>query len=568
MSKLYSIQESTLTNIGNALRSKYGETRPGTIQVPYVIAKSSNVTDLNNYGFMPSGKTYNVVRIPGATKIKVDLYYMTSSDTFGKVYVASGEYGSNIPTDIMYAGQNSPTLVKLEFDNTEVITFCLDAMYVNALGYYAECIGYNVDGNPIEVEGCSYKEQETQVKNTYSSADVAAAIEGLEAGFPEEAFLITGSCNYKFAYGGWNWFIERYSNKITTKDIDDIGSMFYMNMELENIPFELNLKDNITSNMTNIFYGCHKLKYIPNIYYPSINYYTDMSGIFKYCRELINIPYIYNAYPNGLNGLFDSCFRLKEIPEDYFDTWNFSRVNNYSYASLGSIFQQCYSLRKLPMKLFNYLENSIVSSVYSAFYYCLAYRCSCLDEIADLPVLISTFTSNLFLSSFDNCYRLNRLTFKTNEDGSPKTANWKNQIINLSENLGWFNTQNSVAVTQDNIEQWATNANIINYNSGITIDKAVYDEATYQTLKNDPDWFYIGTKYYPDSNYSRYNHDSAVETINSLPDTSAYLATAGGTNTIKFYGKAGSATDGGAINTLTEEEIAVAAAKGWTVSFT
>ena len=66
--------------------------------------------------------------------------------------------------------------------------------------------------------------------------------------------------------------------------------------------------------------------------------------------------------------------------------------------------------------------------------------------------------------------------------------------------------------------------------------------------------------------YSRYNHDSAVETINSLPDTSEYLASAGGTNTIKFKGVAGMKTDGGAINTLTEEEIAVAAAKGWTVS--
>lgn len=65
---------------------------------------------------------------------------------------------------------------------------------------------------------------------------------------------------------------------------------------------------------------------------------------------------------------------------------------------------------------------------------------------------------------------------------------------------------------------------------------------------------------------SVYNHDSAVETINSLPDTSAYLASAGGTNTIKFKGDSGSATDGGAINTLTEEEIAVATAKGWTVT--
>jgi hypothetical protein len=75
-------------------------------------------------------------------------------------------------------------------------------------------------------------------------------------------------------------------------------------------------------------------------------------------------------------------------------------------------------------------------------------------------------------------------------------------------------------------------------------------------LKNDPDWYSSKVE------YSRYNHDSAVNTINSLPDTSAY-----GTNTIKFKGAAGSATDGGAINTLTEEEIAVAAVKGWTVTF-
>ena len=98
------------------------------------------------------------------------------------------------------------------------------------------------------------------------------------------------------------------------------------------------------------------------------------------------------------------------------------------------------------------------------------------------------------------------------------------------------------------------------YNSGITADQRVTDATSYEALKNDPDWFTA------DVNYSRYNHDSAVATINSLPDTSAYLATAGGTNTIKFKGAAGASTDGGAINTLTEEEIAVAAAKGWTVT--
>ena len=92
-------------------------------------------------------------------------------------------------------------------------------------------------------------------------------------------------------------------------------------------------------------------------------------------------------------------------------------------------------------------------------------------------------------------------------------------------------------------------------------DKEIKDDATYQALKDDPNAW---TKM---PEYSFYNHDSAVETINSLPDTSAYLAENGGTNTIKFLGNSGSNTDGGAINTMTAEEIAVAAAKGWTVTF-
>ena len=98
----------------------------------------------------------------------------------------------------------------------------------------------------------------------------------------------------------------------------------------------------------------------------------------------------------------------------------------------------------------------------------------------------------------------------------------------------------------------------------------------YAKLKNQDDWFSFSSKsgtyegktgVYYSKLFSRYNHDSAVETLNSLPDTSEYLATAGGTNTIQFTGYQGALTDGGAINTLTEEEIAVATAKGWTVTF-
>ena len=92
--------------------------------------------------------------------------------------------------------------------------------------------------------------------------------------------------------------------------------------------------------------------------------------------------------------------------------------------------------------------------------------------------------------------------------------------------------------------------------------KQVTNSDTYAALKDTEEWWTA------DINYSRYNHDSAVNTINSLPDTADYITSSGGSpNTVVFKGAAGASTDGGAINTLTEEEIAVATAKGWTVSY-
>ena len=164
-----------------------------------------------------------------------------------------------------------------------------------------------------------------------------------------------------------------------------------------------------------------------------------------------------------------------------------------------------------------------------------------LDEVVDLPVLkTSNPTNNGFSEGFGQCYRIKEMTFKTGIDSAPRAdSGWKNQTIDLSQYVGY--APNEFGIT--------------GYNSGITADKEVTDDASYQVLKNDPGWWTRNVA------YSRYNHNSAVNTINSLPDCAAF-----GTNTIKFKGESGSATDGGAINTLTTEEIAVATAKGWTVT--
>ena len=187
-------------------------------------------------------------------------------------------------------------------------------------------------------------------------------------------------------------------------------------------------------------------------------------------------------------------------------------------------------------------EGRWTSSSYHFYAYAF-YGCWALDEINNIPINETiTLTSNVFNNTFVSCRRVKDITFETNNN-NPLTVNWKSQTITLTSEIGY------------GLTPYAVNNQV----NGLSADKQITSD-TYQALKDDPD------AWTQDNLLSRYNHDSAVNTINSLPDTSAYLATAGGTNTIIFKGNNGSGTDGGAINTLTEEEIAVATAKGWTVT--
>ena len=349
--------------------------------------------------------------------------------------------------------------------------------------------------------------------NGYSPVTVNVPTGG--AGIPSEAFSISGNCMYRFANGGWDWFIENYGDQITTSNIIDVSNMFYYS-EVEAIPFTINLSTS----------GC------------------GCKSIFDNCNYLKTLPEV-SGKPASFSSVFYNCFRIRQIP----DSWgnlDFSDIPTVSYANISGIFNDCYSLRQIPASLLSNLHNDKVTISYYKLYFAGFNYCCSLDEILNIPVDGATMTSNMFGSTFERCNRSKNITFAT-DNGTPYTANWKNQTIDLTRAVGY-----SFGAGEQKY--------ILNYNSGITADKEVTNDTTYQALKDNPDWWTT------DKRYSRYNHDSAVATINSLPDTSAYLATAGGTNTIKFDGECGSATDGGAINTLTEEEIAVATAKGWTVT--
>lgn len=346
---------------------------------------------------------------------------------------------------------------------------------------------------------------------------------------PEDLLHFTGDQSHRLRNNQWNSFVNKYGNQITTENINNISYMFAESSQLQNIPFTLNMNKTATCSINNAFTNAGKLEHLP---------------IITHCRPSTS----------GLQNMCNNCYNLKEINID-FDDWDLSSFVNYAYGCDGNWHSNCYSLRQIPMNYYNkvsQIKTVSKTTYYYSIYYNLCYNCYNVDEIIDMPVMdVDKYTTNVFYNTVTNAYRLKDFIFKVQEDGTPYSAVWKSQVIDLS----------TAGYTQLLASYYSRDTYL--QNSGITIDKCIYDDTTYQALKNDPDNYVCGYPIEKSFHYSRYDKASAIRTINSLPDVS----TSGGTNTIKFNGEAGLKTDNGAINTMTEEEIAVATARGWTVSF-
>lgn len=583
----YSIEDTTLTSIGDVLRKYHGNTKTVIVEdavaAPSAVSKTENAIDFTTFQgeYGNNQRIYNVVTIPGAHTIKVKMAYQTEARASGALYdyvqVAAGNLTSMPSGTTMYGGKTLQQ-VELEFEDTDTITFYFysDSSGSNFLGYYAECYGYDSQGLP-----CTTKQElvEKEVLNTYNPLNMAAAIDDIipilepleananrtykpregvdgfnevivnvEGSIPEEGLTITGDWSYRFAYNGWNWYLNLFSNKLITVDVTKLSNAFYYSHDLTTLPFEINCKPSTLIDLERTFYSCY---------------------------NLINLPKINNCKPNTTSYLFTNCYRLREIPEDYFNGWDWSNMDSladWSAAQRTHGFNNCYSLRKIPMEFLKHGSKGGGPSY--SIYYSAFTNCYTLDEIIELPCphINATWTSNAFSNTFSSCYRLKNVIFATQENSSPYVVKWKSQTIDLSS-IGYYpygSTKVDSNNWSDSVRDAAIeNSKITSYNAGIDASKAIYSDATYAALKDDPDAFCLscGHGYDATAAYSRYDHDSAVATINSLPDTSAYLATqSSGTNTIKFKGNSGLRTIGGAINTLTEEEIAVATAKGWTVT--
>ena len=331
----------------------------------------------------------------------------------------------------------------------------------------------------------------------------------------DEELTFSYKVNSLFLRDNNAWIAQQFGDRLKFVDLNYAEEMLYSSSDKVPSNFVLEFGANQTYISITEFASFSTRTSLPTIKWPEVKYTLSCSSAFTFMEK------------------------IRELPDDYFGDKGY--INNDGYS--GNWYN-CYSLRHVPTSYFaaiqrgrNSEENTYAQwmGTFTNNYW--------LDELTGVPVdYKNDYTSNKF-NFAGGLSHLKDYIFAT-DNGQPYTAKWKYQTINMNYKTGY----------------WDRNTPLNYYNSGITADKEVSDDATYNALKDNPDWFTM------DKSYSRYNHDSALRTINSLPDCSAYVAS-GGTNTIIFEAEAGSKTDGGACGALTAEEIAIAAAKGWTISF-
>ena len=175
----YAIEDTTMTALADSVRRVVGETRLEEISSTYIgnyiVSKTDNALSFTEKSgsYATSLSTYDVITIPGAVKIVVDVAYQTEGTSYDYLQVASGAKTSMPSATTKYGGKTL-TRKEITFTDTDTITFYFysDSSGSDYLGYYAECRGYDAENNVIEI----YEKEYEEVPNTMTIEEMITQI--------------------------------------------------------------------------------------------------------------------------------------------------------------------------------------------------------------------------------------------------------------------------------------------------------------------------------------------------------------------------------------------------------
>lgn len=297
---------------------------------------------------------------------------------------------------------------------------------------------------------------------------------------------------------------------------DDARYFFYNFKSLQEIP---EIDTSKVTNMNSIFYDCKSLTAIPKIDTSNV---TNMLNMFCGCSSLISVPEIDMSKALDTGGMFTNCSNLISVPK--LDT---SKSTNVVY-----MFANCKKIVSVPP-----LDLSRAINIYGLFQ-----NCSSLTTIPSIKNIISATNMTYF---FQGCSSL--ITIPEIDTFKISSMNYMFQDCSSLTTLPLLNMEKITSINSAFSKTYNLENVLGFYALGKAYTSKTKNYSNYQLNLSDS---------------TKLTHDSLMNIINNLYDLNlTYKVSSGGTLASQSL-KIGSEN----IAKLTEEEIAIATAKGWNVS--
>ena len=272
-------------------------------------------------------------------------------------------------------------------------------------------------------------------------------------------------------------------------------------------------------NMNKAFDQYKKLEKIKNILNSSS--VTDMSYMFNQCRKLEEISYFDTSNVTNMSYMFCYSQSLKTIP-----LLNTINVTNMSY-----MFNYAWSLQTVPL-----LNTSNVTKMESMFDQC--------SSLTSIPLFNTAKVTNMY-RIFCNCPKLTEIPqFDTSKVLNFSSAFLSCRNVETIPELDGLRMNNTNS-TFDNCTNLKNFGGLLNIGKNFTQKTARYSNYIFRL-----------------SSCNSLTHESLMNVINNLYDLNLTYDVANGGTLYTQTLNLGSTNKA----KLTAEEIAIATAKGWTVS--
>lgn len=548
----YVIQDTSLVNIANAIRSKTGES--ALLTPAEMVAAINSITtggSSSSGGWILRKEFYETSTVSGeaaeiihGSYIDIDtelaqdkafLFLFTSTSKGASsnapadhVYLLFYDGSKLVSTNSYYTAGNKLAQALIPIANDYDYSF--EVNYDSSTQTNVIRINNNETSGSYDVD--LYKNAGYKVSGKYVWGNIF---------YLDESFNEIGEMNIPYLYQ-WNYqgknnaIIEKLYDKLTFEVQDGtFTSAFAQDNAVESNGVSdwrdktILLKRTPLSDIRfdDMYRNNNTIKYPPKIAVaPNATIASDAaivvqtmfrnSHIVKLSNDNVLQTFPLYTYSTPQQEMCCNCYYLREVPENFM-----------------------IPVLKLSRSLPPVAQRAITTSMYK--------NCYVLKEIRGMCYHLNAASSNsvnLFGNTFNNCYTLHSLTFFTENDSDFYSAG--NNTIDLSTVGYWESGTADADIFQYLEDDDKANAIVIRDASNATV----------ANMKNTNS-FAVGAA------YATYNRQSAIETINTLPNASGNSQT----GTIKFKSGAGSAygTDYNMSN-LSAEEIAVATAKGWTVA--